>query len=657
MQWLLKVIPKTDLGYLLFNLSSHGVAIAVMLPTTFCAGMTLPLITYTLLRKGRGEKSIGLVYSANTVGAISGVIFAVHVGMPILGLRNLMLTGAALDISLGLLLLAMFCRRETRLTIAVSSAAFAAVFATLAWVHLNPYKMASGVFRRSQVSLDPAAGDLILSHFDGKTASITTVWRGTTITIRTNGKIDAGINRDLAGRPSIDEATMLLSGALPILLHPNAQRAANIGLGSGLTSQLLLTSPNLTQLDTIEIEQGMVEAAKNIRPRNELVFTDPRSHIHIEDAKTFFSTHRRRYDIIVSEPSNPWISGVAGLFSTEFYELVAGNLNPDGIFLQWLQVYEIDVPLVVTVLKALSPRFADYRIYEVGSDILIVARNSAIPAPDPVRFRDNSRLTRELERVGIVSADDLEMRRIASKKILEPWLLRSGIPANSDYYPTLDTGAERAKFTDENAKAFRFLRLVPLPVLEMVEGLASREDWADVIPDPTSRLIRQALLARFVYESLMNSAGNMAPNVGRGIWIDARNLINKCRLARNESERVDALFALGANVLPHVPARNQAGFWHAVEGLSCGENLSATRRLWVDLFTAVGRRDSQMMGTTAAALLRKTPTVPQRDFLTIALLLSPRSEELQSSIGSVSQPGGEWSLVFEVLLSHSRRNR
>jgi predicted membrane-bound spermidine synthase len=662
MQSILLYLPKTDYGYLLYSLSNYGIALLVMLPATFCAGMTLPLITHILLKRNIGERSIGLVYSVNTLGAIAGVVFAVHVGLPFLGLKNLIVSGATIDISLGLLLLIAVRTIREHYPMAITALAIFMIGITFGWVEFDTYRMASGVFRRAQVSLNVAAGDLVVSHFDGKTASVTTVWRGTTITIRTNGKIDAGVNRDASGQPTIDEPTMVLSGALPILLHPNAEKAVNIGLGSGLTSQLLLMSPKLKRLDTIEIERGMVEAAKSIRPRNELVFTDSRSHIHIEDAKTFFSTHGGRYDIIVSEPSNPWISGVAGLFSTEFYDLIARNLTPDGVFLQWLQIYEIDVPLVVTVLKALSPRFVDYRIYAVGSDLLIVARNRAITAPDPRPFRENSKLTGELQRIRIASADDLEMRRIASKKVLEPWLARSGIPANSDYYPRLDTGAERARFSDSNAKAFHFLRQVPLPVLEMVEGLASPEDWADVMPDATSPLIRQTLLARLVYEHLRNDVDIQTGTVDRVVSADARKLINQCRLARNDSERVNALFVLGANVSSHVPAREQGAFWRAVEELSCGRDLSPERSLWVDLFMAVERRDGKVMGTTATELLKKSPTPWQKRYLTIALLLSKLSQrninqfQTLTDTGNRTIPGGDWDLVVDLLSSHAQRN-
>src|SRR5262249_34562766 len=152
----------------------------------------------------------------------------------------------------------------------------------------------------------------------------------------------------------------------------------------------LLASPTLRQVDTIEIEEAMVQAAREFWPRNMRAYDDRRSRIHIEDAKTFFAGSSRRYDILVSEPSNPWVSGVAGLFSHDYYRLAARSLEDDGVFVQWLQLYEFNVQLVASVLKALSANFGDYVIYAANmGDILIVAtKGNRVPDPNPEAFRN-----------------------------------------------------------------------------------------------------------------------------------------------------------------------------------------------------------------------------------------------------------------------------
>jgi hypothetical protein len=190
-------------------------------------------ITYALIRSGRGEGSIGAVYGANTVGAIAGVFFAIHVGMPILGLRTLISSAAALDIGLGLLLLwRLWGTIGVRLPAAATVIGASAVTVTLLAVELDAYGMASGVFRESQMVLS-SEGAEILFHKDGKTATVHLVDIHGVVSIRTNGKVDALLNLGPTDRRPVDESTMVLLGALPLLLHPTARTAANIGMAPG----------------------------------------------------------------------------------------------------------------------------------------------------------------------------------------------------------------------------------------------------------------------------------------------------------------------------------------------------------------------------------------------------------------------------------------
>src|SRR5688572_15788 len=148
MEGLLKGLARTETGYTLFNLSGAAVSALVMLPATFCAGMTLPLITGALLRRGAGESAIGRVYAANTLGAIAGVLAAVHFGLPVLGLKGTLLAGAAIDVALGILLLNTQ-KRAMAIAAAVSTMLLLAV---ALGVQLDVRKMTAGVFRHGELS-------------------------------------------------------------------------------------------------------------------------------------------------------------------------------------------------------------------------------------------------------------------------------------------------------------------------------------------------------------------------------------------------------------------------------------------------------------------------------------------------------------------------
>src|SRR5258706_317815 len=176
MRVVIQALARTDAGYALFLASSHGIALPVTFPATFCAGMTLPLITYALLRGGQGEKAIGAVSSANTLGSILGVFFAAHVGLPFLGLKGLIACGAALDAGLGLALLWRIAeaRRLRTVAAALSLICFVAV---LFAVQLDPYKMASGVFRHGDLYTTREAA--MIMHRDGKTTTVSLMDFGT----------------------------------------------------------------------------------------------------------------------------------------------------------------------------------------------------------------------------------------------------------------------------------------------------------------------------------------------------------------------------------------------------------------------------------------------------------------------------------------------
>src|SRR5262245_11139321 len=449
MQVVIQALARTDAGYALFLFSSHGIALAIMFPATFCAGMTLPLITYALLRSGQGEKAIGAVYSANTLGSIVGVFFAAHIGMPWLGLKGLIACGAALDAGLGLLLLWRATGAQ-RLRLAAAALALACFAAVLAGVQLDPYKMASGVFRHGELYSTRDAA--MLMYRDGKTTTVSLMDFGTDRSLRTNGKSDGAVNMDPEGARVSDEVTMTLTAAIPLAYRPDAASAAVIGIGTGLTTHTLLGSSTLRSVETIEIEPAMAEASRRFAPRNSNAFADPRSRIAFDDAKTYFSTHNRKYDIIISEPSNPWVSGVSSLFTSEFYRLVRRYLNDDGILVQWFQMYEIDASLVASVLRALGENFPDYAVYaSTGSDLLIVAGEPRTLERALADVTAMPGVGREMRRVHVNSIRDVEVRRIGGKRSLGPMFASYAVPPNSDYYPYLDLHAAKYRFLHQTA--------------------------------------------------------------------------------------------------------------------------------------------------------------------------------------------------------------
>ena len=473
---LLDTFKQSDAGYRAFLVARYAICLLVMLPATFCAGITLPLITSILMRTHgavRGERAIGAVYGLNTLGSIAGVLLAGLALMPVLGLKLLLIAGALVDIALGFVLLLSVVRRREHATtpfadsferpivrlgaLTVATLMFVAAIGTL--VDFDRTRLTSGVYRYAVL---PRPGDYTVPFYrDGRTAtvSIRRARSGFT-TLSTNGKPDASMEAFWRDTTLVDDAphalerdiaTQMLLPLITLAHRSSARDVAVIGQGSGMTSHVLLGSPAVQRLVTIEIEPEMIRASRAFYPVNRRVFDDRRASFVLDDAKSYFAASGRKFDLILSEPSNPWVSGVAGLFTTEFYRRVRSHLAPGGVFGQWLHLYELDDSLATTVLAALDRNFPAYEIFFTSNaDVLIVASNDReLSAPD-WQVTKLPGIAKDLRRAIALTPEALEATRLAGRQLFHPYLVGHATP-NSDYRPVLDLGAERTRFLKENA--------------------------------------------------------------------------------------------------------------------------------------------------------------------------------------------------------------
>jgi predicted membrane-bound spermidine synthase len=613
MAGLMQVLEKTDSGYARFSLASHAIALVVMLPTTFMAGMTLPLFTYVLLKRGGGEASIGRIYAANTVGAIVGVLFAVHIGFPRLGLKNLIVFGAILDVGLGLVLLSRASGDRRRSLTFGAAAAVLALALALGVTNLDPRLLASGVYRLGDA--DILANTEVRYYEDGKTASIALIEHTNgTVSVYTNGKSDAAIQTDRSKPYVADQTTMTLTGSLGLAFKPNATQVAVIGMGSGLTTHTLLAKSDIEVVDTIEIEPVMVEASKGFGEFVVRAYEDSRSNIIIEDAKTFFSLHNSVYDVIIAEPSNPWVSGVASLFSTEFYHTVGNYLADDGIFVQWIQLYEFSDELATSILKALSENFSDFEIYAVddGNILLVAKKNGKMGEPYwPALF--DSGIKAELEKVDVRTMADLQIRKLADRDILEPFLKIQQAPTNSDYYPFVDLNAGRARFSGSNADLFASWMRAPVPVLEMLYD-EHPQFHAIVRAGYLSRVAHIAtadwLYSRIVdgvSEETLAARGVTMPEhlTSLATWLTMA--ADHCGDDLDLDRWVSYVQYLMASSLPSMSPHRGANLIDAIDRSECGPEQRHLIVGWFDLYKAVARRDAAEMASKGRELLQIMP--------------------------------------------------
>jgi hypothetical protein len=261
---------------------------------------------------------------------------------------------------------------------------------------------------------------------------------------------------------------MLMLAALPLALHPAPERVAMIGWGSGLSTHALLASTRVGRLDSIEIEAAMVEQARAFGQRVQRAYSDPRSRLLIDDARTVFASGGAPYDVIVSEPSNPWVNGVASLFTVEFYRLLRSRLAEDGLLVQWMQTYELDDALLASMLAALLEVFPEAEAYAPSDgDLVIVARAGLATASLPTGW-DSAALRDELARVGLQDPHNLLFHRIGDANLLRAFVAWQQQPPHSDFLPTVALQAPRARFTGRSSELLQSLIAHGLPLRELL---------------------------------------------------------------------------------------------------------------------------------------------------------------------------------------------
>jgi spermidine synthase len=183
--------------------------------------------------------------------------------------------------------------------------------------------------------------------------------------LKLNGKVDASTGLDME--------TQIIAGHLGMLLHPRPpENVLLVGAGSGVTAGSVLAHP-VKRLDMVEISPAVVEAARLFKAVNRNAVDDPRTHVHIDDAKTFMALAPLKYDLVISEPSNPWVAGVSGLFSRDFFRTADQHLTDDGILVQWIHTYESSEEIIKLVMRTLRETFPYATTWLGPTDLILVA--------------------------------------------------------------------------------------------------------------------------------------------------------------------------------------------------------------------------------------------------------------------------------------------
>ncbi|MBI1292267.1 hypothetical protein GC173_13675 [bacterium] len=439
----------------------------VMLVPTILQGVTFPAATKLLANSvsGLGGR-VGLVLAVNTVGTVLGTLFAGLVGLPLLGIQGTLELAILTNCALGAVILMVAApghwKSRTMIAAAVACVVVGGWYALSRDVW-NREVMLSASYRARERWDSFRQLELSVSHRetvfyrDGLDATVAVQDEpdqfGTDRMLVINGKVDASTS--VAG----DLLTQKMLSHLPLLTHPNPKRVLIIGLGSGATVGAVLPYKEVEKIDFVEISRDIIDVSPMFESVNGRYWEDPRVTAYCEDAKTFLQLQDEPYDVIISEPTNPWISGVAGVFSTEFYEECSRRLAPGGLFVQWIQTYEMEDHVVYSMIETMTGTFPCYTAWNpLRTDTIFMASHEPYGPNFP---RMEERIARETVQRSLTFVDIKDLVPILAMQMADrakspghvPW---TGI-THSDYHPYLDYQAPRGFFIGRNAAGISFL--------------------------------------------------------------------------------------------------------------------------------------------------------------------------------------------------------
>jgi spermidine synthase len=450
-------------------LAQFATSALVMLPAAIVFGFNFPAVALLIAGpqsvSGSGHSNaVGRAYAWNTLGAILGATATGFWLLPRLGSFHLLAATAATNLFLAAVLSVVSVPRRifsfaanVALGIVVIFIGFSNYFYDPAMAAFNTV-MYWNLYDRPLTLRENAHLVDIIYFADGLNSTISVARTDDYISLRTNGKVDAS-NHDVT--------TQRLLGHLGALAH-TPRRVLLIGFGSGMTASALAGYPELERLDVVEIEPAVIGAAPLLTQLNQNVLRDPRVHVTLDDARNFLFTTRERYDLIVSEPSNPWIAGVATLFTREFYRAAQARLAPGGALVQWLQAYSLYPDDLRMVLATFLSEFHGATLWHGDApDLILMA-----PSPPSVEILDrahvlypNPSLHDDFKQLGMDEPAGLFGFYMLDDETLRNF--SSGAPINTDDLTLLEYHAPRSLLVhgleDKNRTAILLAQKDALP--------------------------------------------------------------------------------------------------------------------------------------------------------------------------------------------------
>ena len=421
--WIAEVVRTHSSSAGQIELAKLQLLAVTVLPLALALGLTFPL----LIRAG--TRSVGWLYGVNTVGSIAGSLMAGWVLIPLLGTQNTLAVGGMAAAVGGCLI---FWNSRNRWLAVTGAAALVALAIFPRW---NMAEITAGAFKYAPYYEGSVAGALAEGEIEylkeGVTATVTVKQLRGARTLAIDGKVDASDSGS-------DLLTEKLLAHLPLMVAGNAKQVCLIGLASGVTAGAALTWP-VERLDIAEVSEEVVEASHFFDAVNGNPLADARTRLLIADGRNHLALTAASYDLIVSEPSNPWIAGMNGMFTREFFATAKLRLRKDGVMAQWFHIYNLHADDLRSLLAAFHSVFPNAVLWQLNDGDMLITGSAGTPVITAPVLTQSAR--KDLAAAGVPDASLLwQLYRMRGEDLGR---FVAGAAVNSDDHPWLEFHGQR----------------------------------------------------------------------------------------------------------------------------------------------------------------------------------------------------------------------
>ncbi len=438
-------------GLLFLQILSAGLLILV---PALLMGMVMPMVlVWASANKERTVSQVGRSYAVNTIGAIAGAFITGFVLIPKTSTKFTLLFSAALC----LIVAGSAYQPDESATepalkrgIAYAGSVVAVIVLFLMAPAMNLSDLSIGAYdslirilaqSREGLKDDTNSAHQLLMYQEGPTSTVTVRKDQDIISMAINGRTNASDSLS-------DMPTQVMLAQVPVLVAPKINSGLVIGFATGVSVGAMLQS-EIKDVTCVELEPATINGSRYFNHVNNQPLADPRVKLIIDDARTFLRVTPNRYDIIMSEPSHPWVPGVANLFTQEFFEMGRDRLAEQGIFVQWLQIYQLSTESLRSVLATYHKVFPHVLVFRVGGvakgkDLILVGSKSPLNLDMIPQRMANPRTAAELARVNLKTEADVRSWYVCDESRLGPAV--NGAKINTDDNMHIETTVPREAF-------------------------------------------------------------------------------------------------------------------------------------------------------------------------------------------------------------------